>query len=38
MNRHRRTKSGHNQGTASTTQAVLMVIKFSILQELYEWC
>lgn len=34
MSRHRRTKSGHNQGTASITQAVLMVGQFSILQEL----
>lgn len=27
MSRHRRTKSGHNQGTASITQAVLMLLK-----------
>ncbi|OXC64687.1 hypothetical protein AYX13_05965 [Cryptococcus neoformans] len=27
MSRHRRTKSGHNQGTASVTQAVLMLLK-----------
>lgn len=37
LSRHRRTKSGHNQGTASVTQAVLMVNQFSIFHELYEW-